>query len=294
MSGPSYTLPIRVRLYDLDPRGQVSCATLFRYFEETAMQASSHLGFTLDWYNERGQFWVIRTIRLERSGAAQYEDDLEIRTWVSAMTRVRADRNYLVRRVRDGRVLARATANWVYLDRRASYPARIAPEIVAMFTNPEPPALSPREENKSWLGLDVDVQGQSARRALYFEADSARHTNNAVYVDWLEEALRETLLARGYALPMDAGPSLWFYRHSLEYLNSARPGDDLEIVTQLVGRGKSGGHWRQEIRRAVSRELVARAECVTLWRDEDNRPVHWPEACPFHRNNNSFRANELP
>ena len=109
------------------------------------MQASSHMGFTLDWYNRRGQFWVIRTMRLERSVAAVYEDELEIRTWVSAMTRVRADRNYIVRRVRDGRVLARATANWVYLDRKTLHPVRIAPEIVALFTNPEPTALPPRK-----------------------------------------------------------------------------------------------------------------------------------------------------
>jgi YbgC/YbaW family acyl-CoA thioester hydrolase len=282
MSGPTYTLPLRVRMYDLDLRGQVSCSTLFRYFEETAMQASSQLGFTLDWYNDRGQFWVIRTMSLERNSPAQYQDDLEIRTWVSAMTRVRADRNYLVRRVRDGRVLVRATANWVYLDRKTMYPARIAPEIVAMFTNAEPPALPQQKTTKSLLDLDLDIQGHSARRALYYDADSARHTNNAVYVNWLEEAVRETLLAKGYSLGLDGGPSPWFYRHSVEYLNPARPGDELEIETKLIGRGKSAGQWRQQVRRVHSHEVVAREECVTIWVDEQNRPIRWHEASASH------------
>jgi acyl-CoA thioester hydrolase len=278
MSGPSYILPLRVRLYDLDVRDQVPCATLLRYFEETAMQASSHLGFTLDWYKERGQFWVIRTMRLERNGVARYEDNLEIRTWVSSMTRVRADRNYIVRRVQDGQVLARATANWVYLDRKTMYPARIAPEIVALFSNPEPPALPGRKKAGSPTNPGPEIQGQITRRAFYFEADSARHTNNAVYVEWLEEAVRETLLANDYSLPMDTGPALWYYRHTLDYVNPARPGDELEITTRLQSQGKTSGHWRQEIRRQGSRELVVRAECETLWIDSNNRPMRWREA----------------
>ncbi len=274
----AYTMLTRVRLYDLDLRNQVSCATFFRYFEETAMQASSHLGFTLDWYNERGQFWVLRAMRLERNVAAEYEDELEIRTWVSSMTRVRADRNYLVRRVPDGRVLARATGNWVYLDRKTMHPARISPEIVAMFDDVEPPALPPVKAGKRLFRVDEEIQSVTLRRAEYFEADSAGHTNNAVYVDWLEEAVRDALVARGYLPQLNDSSALWFHHHSLEYLNSARPGDELEIATRLMGRGQSAGHWRQEIRRVVSQEVVARGECVTLWLDEDDRAIRWDDA----------------
>lgn len=277
MPGASFTLPIRVRLYDLDLREQVSCATLLRYFEETAMQASSHLGFTLDWYNERGQFWVIRMMRLERNLPARYQDELEITTWVSAMSRIRADRNYLVRRIRDGSVLARASANWVYLDRKTLFPARIAPEIVALFTNSEPAPLPARWEIKPSLHRESELQCITRRQALYYEADSAKHTNNAIYVDWLEEAARETASASNYQLQVDSGPSLWFHRHHIDYLNSARPGDQLEIETRLVGRGSSAGHWQQEIRRPDTRETLVRAECDTVWIDESNRPIRWRE-----------------
>lgn len=277
MPGPSYTLPIRVRLYDLDVRDEVSSATLLRYFEETAIQASSQLGFTLDWYNERGQFWVIRTIKLERNGAARYEDELQVRTWVSLMTRVRADRNYLVRRVADGRILARATANWVYLDRETMRPARIAPDIVAMFKNPDPPPFTAAHSGRTLAAVESPVRGVTFRRAQYFEADSAKHTNNAIYVDWLEEAVRDTLSACGHKSGADAMPSIWFYRHFLEYLTPALPGDDVEITTRLASRGKTGGLWRQEIRRAKTREIVARAESTTCWLDEQNHPVRWTE-----------------
>lgn len=277
MPGPSYTLPITVRLYDLDLREEVPCATLLRYFEETAMQASSHLGFTLEWYGKRGQFWVIRSLRLERNGVARYEDKLEIRTWVSAMSRVRADRNYIARRVTDGKIVARATANWVYLDRKTMHPARIAPEIATLFTNPDPPPLPPRWEPRSVAKVESPIRGLTVRRASFFEADSAKHTNNAIYVDWFEEAVRDTLSACGFVMTPGDSPSLWFHRHWLEYLNPARPGDDLEITTRLERRGKSAGIWRQQVHRTATREILARSESTTFWMDDSSRPARWPE-----------------
>lgn len=241
------------------------------------MRASSELGFTLDWYNERGQFWVLRTMRLERNGIARYEDELEVRTWVSSMTRVRADRNYVVRRVGDGRILARAAANWVYLDRMSMRPARIAPDIVALFKNPEPSPFGPSHIAKAAAAVESPLRGMTTRRAQYFEADSAKHTNNAVYVDWLEQAVRDTLAQCGYKSGIATGPTLWFHGHSLEYLSPALPGQELEISTRLTGRGKSAGHWRQEIRRLESHDLIAHAESTTLWVDENNHSVRWPE-----------------
>lgn len=241
------------------------------------MRASSHLGFTMEWYDERGQFWVIRTMRVEQRGLAEYRDDLEIRTWVSAMTRVRADRNYLVRRVPDGRVVARATAGWVYLDRKSMHPARIAPEIVAMFVNPEGPAVPRQWRLKTTLEADLNLSSRTTRRAAYYEADSAKHTNNAVYADWLEESVRQTLASNGYFLGPECTQSIRFYRHSIEYLSPALPGDDLEITTQLIGRGSSAGRWRQEIRKAITKELVASGECVTLWLDNEGRAVRWKD-----------------
>lgn len=277
MPGISYTMPLRVRLYDLDLSGNVSCSTLLRFFEETAMQASSHIGFTLDWYNERGQFWVIRTMRLENLCPAHYQDDLEIRTWVSSMTRVRADRNYLVKRVGDGKVLARALANWVYLDRKTMRPARIAPDIVEMFIDGDPPAVTAWRTNKIWAQERDQIARHAASRARYYEADSAQHTNNAVYVDWLEEAIRETITANAHQPGRIEAASLWFIRHSIEYLTPALPGDDLMIDTCLVSRGKSAGNWWQEVRRAADHQLVARSESTTIWVDQRTSPTRWPE-----------------
>lgn len=276
VANTTYIFPVTVRLYEVDAREEVSCANLFRYFEETAICGSAHFGFTFEWYRERGQFWVIRTMQLERLCAPRYLDALEIRTWVSSMARVRSDRNYEVRRVRDGRLLARGIANWVYVDAATMTPARIPPEIVTMFEQHDPPTLPPLTK------LTVDsadpplFEHAITRRAFFYETDSAQHTNNAVYVDWLEEAVRDALCALGYRISFEgAAPLPWFYRHTLEYARPARQGDKIEIRTRWMRQGNCFGEWDVEMLHAASREILLRARATMVWVNAENQLIPW-------------------
>lgn len=276
MADTFYTFPLTVSLYDLDAREEVSGANLFRYFEETAMRGSAHFGFDLEWYRRHEQFWVIRTMQIERACAPRYGDELEISTWISSLARVRSDRNYLARRKRDGRVLARGIANWVYVDAKLMQPTRIHPDIAAMFDRHAEPALPPIGKVTLHPAQAALFEFTTTRRAQFYEADSARHTNNAVYVDWLEEAVRDTLRAMGYPLSLDSDtPQPWFYRHALEYARPALPGDAIRIETRLVRRGKTTGIWEQQLTHATSGEQMLRAVSATVWCDAQNRLAPW-------------------
>lgn len=240
------------------------------------MRGSSHFGFTLDWYRQHRQFWVIRTLRMERITAPVYEDQLEIRTWISSMARVRSDRNYEIRRVRDGRLVARGIANWVYIDELLKSPARIPPEITTMFDWHEEPALAPLVRLVLHSESPAEFEHLSTRTAQFYEADSAQHINNAVYVDWLEEAVRDALGAMGCTLALDGAASLpWFYRHSLEYVRAAVPGDSIEIRARLMRRGRTRGDWELELSNAQSHEQLMRAHSTMLWVNSRNQPVVW-------------------
>jgi acyl-CoA thioesterase FadM len=271
-----FIFPLTVSLYDLDVREEVSCANLFRYFEETAMRGSAHFGFDLEWYRRHAQFWVIRTMQIERACAPRYLDALEISTWISSLARVRSDRNYLVRRANDGRVMARGIANWVYVDAKLVQPTRIHPDIAAMFDLHAAPALPPIGKVTLHPELPALYEWTTSRRAQFYEADSARHTNNAVYVDWLEEGIRATLRQMGYALASDdVSPLPWFYRHALEYARPALPGDEITLHTRLVHCGNTAGIWEQSLTDATQGEQLLRAITTTIWRDAQDRPVPW-------------------
>lgn len=276
MPNTSFEHQRRVTLYDLDANEQVSCATLFRYFEETAMQASAALGFPREWYRARGEFWVIRTMRLERFCPAKYLDDLSIRTWLTKVGRIRADRNYQVRLNSNGRFLARAVANWVYLDAHSMQPTRIAPDITSRFSDLDPPDLKPLVKLDFDSHLPSLFQAKMKRLAQYFETDAAGHVNNAIYVDWLEEAVRDTLAKMGL-FSTTASPNAlpWFCRHSIEYLRAVLPGDEVEINTRLLRRGNTTGYWEQEIRYLPSDSIVLRAQSVSVWVDRNISVIKW-------------------
>jgi acyl-CoA thioester hydrolase len=276
VANTNFVWRLTVPLYDVDVRGEVSCATLLRYFEETAMRGSAEFGFSYEWYQARGQFWVIRTMRMERACPPRYSDGLEIRTWVSSMRRVRSDRNYEVRRAGDGTLLARGIANWVYVDATGKSPTRIHPEIVAMFEPHDAPVLAPLAKLDRWQAQSPLFSHVTRRLAQYYEADSAGHVNNAVYVDWVEEAIRDALCELGDPPRPELSPSFtWFYRHSLEYVRPALPGDAIELLARLIRRGNTRGDWEVEVRRTETHETFLRAQTTTLRRDGANRPVRW-------------------
>ena len=232
------------------------------------MRGSAHFGFTKDWYNTRGQFWVIRTLQIERPCAAHYPDELSIRTWVSSMGRVRSDRDYEITRVRDGGIIARAIANWVFVDYAKRVPVRIPAEISSIFEPADPPILAPIGKVTLDSTAPALFARRSVRRAQFYEADSALHINNAVCVDWIEGAVREALGAMGYHFVIDASaPHPWFYRHELEYLQSCLPGDEIAILARLLRRGQAFGDWAIEMNHVASNQPLVHARTTMLWRD---------------------------
>ncbi|UCC51464.1 MAG: hypothetical protein JSV68_20510 [Anaerolineaceae bacterium] len=59
------------------------------------------------------------------------DDELQIATWVSDMKRATAVRHYIVSRVSDNQLLARARALWVWIDLKTSTPIRIPANFIA-------------------------------------------------------------------------------------------------------------------------------------------------------------------
>lgn len=276
MANTNFVFPLTVPLNDVDVRREASCAALFRYFEEAAIQGSAHFGFTFDWYQERQQFWVIRTMWMEELCAPRYLVALELRTWVSSLARVRSDRNYEVRRTQDGKLLSRGIANWVHVDAASMAPTRIHPDIAAVFEQHEAPALPPLAKLVLHPESKAVFEHTSTRRAQFYEADSAQHTNYAVYVDWLEEAVRDAVRAMGYRLmPDNALPLPWFCKHALEYVRPALPGDAVELHARLLKQRRAVGAWQVEMQNAQTGETLLRAETTMVWVNAANRVVPW-------------------
>lgn len=213
---------------DLDAFGQVRSVSILRLLQETATRASSDAGFDAAYYERTGTMWLIRRTTLSLVAPARYGDLLDVRTWIADFRRVRSQREYEVRT--GGRLVARASTDWVYVDRGHGRPRRIPGEWERIFMpdGAPPHARVPFPEREP-PGNTVTYE----RRVELHELDALQHVNNSNYVAYLEQAALDAVSAIGWTLPaqIQAGGRLRAVAHDLEYLDSALYGDRILLTT---------------------------------------------------------------
>jgi acyl-CoA thioesterase FadM len=238
----------RVRFDEAGPDGATRTSTLLRYAQDIAWRHSEEMGFDREWYQARAFGWVVRGVDLELHRAIRLGQTLRISTAVVGHRRIWARRLADVR-LADGHLAARVTTDWVLLDGRGRI-VRIPDDFGVAFVNPEVRSeilRVPPPDGPPAFELELAVHPR--------DLDSLDHVNNAVYVDWLDEAAE----AAGWAVGPAARAAGAAERASgdeprtlrLEYLASATRGDG--VVVELHGDAAS---WVARIRRGDGLELV--------------------------------------
>jgi acyl-ACP thioesterase len=247
--GVSYDATYRVRFDEAGPDGRMRTSGLLRYTQDLAARHSEALGYDRAWYRERGLTWLVRTAELEIREPIPYGADVLGTTRVVGFRRVWSRRESTFR-VGTG-LAAIVRIDWVLLDQRGM-PTRIPSEFEVFFPSAEPSA-----------GLQLgrvalaEPPSAAARRVIAVrpqELDPLDHVNNAVYADWLDEAV----LAAGVGgdAPIVRGLPR---RVRLEYALAAEPGDAVETVTWQ----DEGGWSCRAVRVADTAELLrARLEAA--------------------------------
>ena len=189
--------PYRVRFDEAAPDGRIRTSVLLRYAQDLAWYHSAYRGFTREWYRERGLTWLARAAEVTVEGDMRVGDEIVGTTQVIGWRRVWARRRTDFVDA-DGKRLAWTNVDWVLLDAKGA-PTRVPPDFDRHFWAPVASfplgrvALSepPRDASGSAM---IDVRPQ--------ELDPMDHVNNAVYADWVDEAvLREGGEADVRAIP---------------------------------------------------------------------------------------------
>jgi acyl-ACP thioesterase len=225
--GPSsWETSYRVRFDEAGPDGRLRTSGFMRYAQDLAWQHSTGLGFGRSWYAERGLTWLVRAARLAILVPPEMGTDVAARTEIAGIRRVFARRHGEFRTA-DGTLAGWVDTDWVLIDARGAL-TRIPPIFAETFG----------------AGQPLDAVGRTALPetppdALHVrfavrphELDPMDHANNAVYLDWLEEAILAADPAGGRAA-MEAVPRT--YR--LEYALAVEAGAELD-----------GAAWRDDDR----------------------------------------------
>jgi acyl-CoA thioesterase FadM len=201
--------PYRVRFDEGGPDGLVRTSVLLRYAQDLAGYHAATRGFGRTWHADRGITWLVRAAEVAVVGPIRVGEELLGTTQVVGGRRVWARRRTEFRDTL-GSQLAWVHIDWVLIDARGA-PTRIPPEFDAAFGAP------PATLGLTRVGLD-DPPPDATRTRLTVrpqELDPMDHVNNAVYADWLDEAV----LAAGAATAVRAIPRL----ARLEYARAAEP-----------------------------------------------------------------------
>ena len=228
MSEPDHcSAPYRVRFDECRPDGRIRTSVLLRYTQDLAGVHSSMRGFTRAWYAERGLTWLVRAAEVEVLAPIGHGTELVGTTRVAGWRRVWA------RRRTDfvdeaGTPVAEVRIDWVLLDSRGA-PSRIPAEFEPAFgTAPTTVGLLRVD-----LGEVPAGAARSERTVRPQELDPMHHVNNAVYADWLDEAILATGPAGADAVA--AIPRL----ARLEYARAAAPGATVDADVWVADGGRS-------------------------------------------------------
>ena len=98
-------------------------------------------GFAVEHYASIGEIkaqgpdatWVVRSHRVEYFLPAFIGEEIEIRTWVENIQRVRSLRMYEFVRKFDGKTLVKGETDWVFVDVKSGRPLAIPDEVKNVF-----------------------------------------------------------------------------------------------------------------------------------------------------------------
>jgi acyl-CoA thioester hydrolase len=276
-----YDRSFRVRGYEMSATGFVHDSAFLNYVQQAAFEASADAGYDTRRYSALGTIWVIRRQVIAYLAPLTFGDTVEVTTWVSDVRRVRSHREYELRRFSDGRLVALARADWVYIDAVTQFPRRIPSEAAEAFRPngkcclDAAPPLEPAQELEGRVFL-------YAHRVKSYELDNVRHANNANYLNWLNQARLDALTNVGF--PLEGGavqlqnlglvPSP--VRYEIEYFVPAVYCDQVEVQSQVVGVGETQLTWMQKICRGDERLVEARS--TVCFEDARGTAVPLPRA----------------
>ena len=120
----------------MDENGHVNNAVYLQWAEQLTAEHAEAVGFGRDWSIERGGAWLVRRHEITFHQPARRDDEVELTVRVVALGGVRGRRHTRITRAGDGTMLADVASEWVWVRIADGRPARVPPELLAVFTPP--------------------------------------------------------------------------------------------------------------------------------------------------------------
>jgi acyl-CoA thioester hydrolase len=131
---PTYTKTIIISSSAIDENGHVNNVVYVQWMQDLAVEHYASIGGI----EAQGPdaTWVVRKHSVEYFLPAFEGEEIEARTWVEDLRKVRSLRMYEFLRKSDGKVLVKGETDWVFMDVKTGRVKAIPVEVEKIFETP--------------------------------------------------------------------------------------------------------------------------------------------------------------
>ena len=115
----------------IDENGHVNNVAYVQWMQEIAVEHYATIGGITAQGNDAT--WVVREHKIEYLLPAYTGEEIEVKTWVENIRRVRSLRKYEFVRRSDGKVLVKGETDWVFIDMKTGRPLPIPEKVSKVF-----------------------------------------------------------------------------------------------------------------------------------------------------------------
>ncbi len=127
----TYSKTIIIPNSAIDENGHVNNVMYVQWMQDIAVEHYASIGGVAA--QGENATWVVREHRIEYLLPAFENEEIEIKTWVENIRRVRSLRKYEFLRKSDGKVLVKGETDWVFVDTKTGRPLAIPQEVENIF-----------------------------------------------------------------------------------------------------------------------------------------------------------------
>jgi len=128
---PTYSKIITIPKSAIDENGHVNNVTYVQWMQDIAVEHYASIGGVTA--QGPDATWVVREFMREYFMPAFENEEIEIKTWVEDIRRVRSLRKYEFTRKNDGKVLVKGETDWVFVDAKTGRPLAIPESVSSVF-----------------------------------------------------------------------------------------------------------------------------------------------------------------
>ncbi|KAM7278412.1 hypothetical protein ACFE04_005546 [Oxalis oulophora] len=196
--GYKQTVVIRSSEVGADKNATMEC--ILNLLQETAINHLRTSGLVGDGFGvtpgmlKNNLIWIVTKMTVEIDSYPTWDEVLEVETWLRQSGKNGVQKDWTIKNLVTGQVLARATSNWMMMNEKTRRLSKIPDEVKAEIS---PFFLEPKEDGHIQKKIENLAEAKYVNKNLKpkrSDIDMNHHVNNVKYSNWMLEAIPETIL----------------------------------------------------------------------------------------------------